>query len=212
MPECSLEIETEIGYIYPPMNPNEPVYVSLEFTPNPNTLKYSVNRRLLQSRTTANFANAADAQKSSPLAAKLFGIPGVSGVMIGKDFVTVTKSESGDWDVVHKRTSQVLEEHLVSGEAVVNESGMAAEAHAKVASGATAAIETKIREILDQEIRPAVAMDGGDITFDRFEEGIVYLHMQGSCAGCPSSTATLKDGIESRLRDAIPEVLEVVSA
>ncbi|MBC7384993.1 MAG: NifU family protein [Cryobacterium sp.] len=190
---------------------SNPVYVSLEFTPNPNTLKYSVNRQLLKSRTTANFGTKDDADKSSPLAAKLFAVPGIRGVMIGKDFVTVTKSEEGDWDVVHKQTSQTLEAHLQSDEVVVNEDGMAQEAHAKKASGATAEIEMKIRDILDQEIRPAVAMDGGDITFDRFENGIVYVQMQGSCAGCPSSTATLKDGIESRLRDMVPEVLEVVS-
>lgn len=193
------------------MSTNTPVYVSLEFTPNPNTLKYSVNRQLLQTRTTANFGNKDDADKSSPLASKLFAVPGIRGVMIGKDFVTVTKTEEGDWDIVHKSTSQTLEDHLNRGEVVVNEAGMAAEAHAKASSGAMAAIETKIKEILDQEIRPAVAMDGGDISFDRFEDGIVYVHMQGSCAGCPSSTATLKDGIETRLRDAIPEVLEVVS-
>lgn len=193
------------------MSSSNPVYVSLEFTPNPNTLKYSVNRQLLKTRTTANFGNADDAEKSSPLARKLFAVPGIRGVMIGKDFVTVTKTEEGDWDIVHKQTSQTLEDHLTSDEIIVNEDEMAAEAHAKLASGANAEIETKIRDILDQEIRPAVAMDGGDITFDRFENGVVYVHMQGSCSGCPSSTATLKDGIESRLRDQIPEVLEVVA-
>jgi Fe-S cluster biogenesis protein NfuA len=193
------------------MSQNNPVYVSLEFTPNPNTLKYSVNRQLLKTRTTANFGRKEDADATSPLAAKLFAIPGIRGVMIGKDFVTVTKTEEGDWDVVHKTTSETLEEHLGSDAIVVNEDKMAAEAHAKAATGETAGIEMKIKDILDQEIRPAVAMDGGDITFDRFEDGVVYLHMQGSCAGCPSSTATLKDGIETRLRDAIPEVIEVVS-
>jgi Fe-S cluster biogenesis protein NfuA len=192
------------------MSTNTPVYVSLEFTPNPNTLKYSVNRQLLVNRTTANFARAEDAAVS-PLAKKIFAIPGIRGVMIGKDFVTVTKTEEGDWDVVHKKTSQTLEDHLNRGEEVVNEDQMAAEAHAKRSSGATAEIESKIRDILYQEIRPAVAMDGGDITFDRFEDGVVYVHMQGSCSGCPSSTATLKDGIETRLRDVIPEVLEVVA-
>lgn len=192
------------------MSTNNPVYVSLEFTPNPNTLKYSVNRQLLKTRTTANFGTLDDAEKSSPLASKLFAVPGIRGVMIGKDFVTVTKSDEGDWDVVHKQTAATLEDHLNKDEVIVNEDGMAMEAHAKVASGATAEIEMKIRNILDQEIRPAVAMDGGDITFDRFEDGIVYVQMQGSCAGCPSSTATLKDGIETRLREMVPEVLEVV--
>jgi Fe-S cluster biogenesis protein NfuA len=193
------------------MSANTPVYVSLEFTPNPNTLKYSVNRQLLQNRTTANFAKSEDAEKNSPLAKKLFAIPGIRGVMIGKDFVTVTKTEEGDWDVVHKSTSQTLEDHLARNEPVVLEDVMEADASAKRSSGAMAEIENKIRDILDTEIRPAVAMDGGDITFDRFEDGVVYVHMQGSCSGCPSSTATLKDGIESRLRDVIPEVLEVVA-
>lgn len=185
---------------------HEPVYVSLEFTPNPNTLKYSVNRTLLKTRSAANFVDLSKAKDSSPLAAKLLAIPGLMGVMIGKDFVTVTKSEEGDWDVVHKGASEAIETHLKSEEPVIFEDNLAA-SH----SGGESEIESKIKTILDEEVRPAVAMDGGDITFDRYEAGIVYLHMQGSCAGCPSSTATLKHGIESRLKNAIPEVLEVVA-
>ncbi len=182
------------------------VYVSLEFTPNPNTLKYSVNRTLLE-RGAMNFVQKADAEQKSPLAARLFAVPGISGVMLGRDFVTVTKTEDGDWDVVHKSCSQIVEDHLVQGLPVVNAEFLGQEAH----KGGSSEIEKKIREILDNEIRPAVAMDGGDITFERFEGGIVYLYMQGSCAGCPSSTATLKGGIEARLREAIPEVVEVVA-
>jgi Fe-S cluster biogenesis protein NfuA len=182
------------------------VYVSLEFTPNPNTLKYSVNRALLQ-RGAVSFVKKADAEAKSPLASRLFDIPGICGVMIGKDFVTVTKTEEGDWDVVHKNTSQTIEDHLRRNETVVLEDLLATDGH----KGGDSEIEKKIREILDSEIRPAVAMDGGDITFDRFEAGIVYLYMQGSCAGCPSSTATLKMGIETRLKEAVPEVSEVVA-
>lgn len=189
------------------MTDNQPVYVSLEFTPNPNTLKYSVNRTLLKTRTAANFAQSKDATGKSPLAEKLFKVDGIRAVMIGKDFVTVTKTDEGDWDVVHKSTSTLIEEHLTKNEMVVDETSMSTGA----AAAGSSIIETKIREILDAEIRPAVAMDGGDITFDRFEDGVVYLHMQGSCAGCPSSTMTLKQGIETRLRDAIPEVTEVVA-
>ncbi len=185
---------------------NQEVYVSLEFTPNPNTLKYSVNRQLLD-KGAVNFVRKSDADEKSPLAAKLFAISGISGVMIGRDFVTVTKAEDGDWDVVHKSSSEIIESHLKSDEPVVSAEAMNREAH----KGGSTDIENKIREILDSEIRPAVAMDGGDITFDRFENGTVYLHMQGSCSGCPSSTATLKMGIETRLRDAIPEVMEVVA-
>ncbi len=183
-----------------------PVYVSLEFTPNPNTLKYSVNRQLL-ARGTVNLLRKADAETLSPLGVKLFAIPGIAAVMIGRDFVTVTKTEEGDWDLVHKECSRTIESHVASGEPAVHETNQAVDAH----KGGSTDIELKIRNILDNEIRPAVAMDGGDITFEKFEAGIVYLYMQGSCAGCPSSTATLKMGIETRLKDAIPEVLEVVA-
>jgi Fe-S cluster biogenesis protein NfuA len=184
------------------------VYVSLEFTPNPNTLKYSVNRELLQ-KGAANFTKKEDAEARSPLAAKLFAINGIAGVMVGKNFVTVTKTEEGDWDAVHKSASSVIEQHLSKGEVVVNEEAQTSAAASH--KGGTTDIENKIRQILDNEIRPAVAMDGGDITFDKFENGTVYLYLQGSCAGCPSSTMTLKMGIETRLREAIPEVQEVVS-
>lgn len=187
------------------MSNTSPVYVSLEFTPNPNTLKYSVNRELL-SRGAVNLVKKEDAEARSPLAAKLFDVPGIAGVMIGKDFVTVTKTEEGDWDVVHKNSSSIIEKHLNENGVVVIEGGQQ-DAH----KGGESAVESKIKEILDNEIRPAVAMDGGDITFEKFEDGVVYLYLQGSCSGCPSSTATLKVGIETRLRDAIPEVREVVS-
>ena len=188
------------------MSSNQEVYVSLEFTPNPNTLKYSVNRELLD-KGAANFTRKEDAELRSPLAAKLFAVSGISGVMIGRNFVTVTKTEEGDWDVVHKSSSTIIEQHLSKNETVLNE-GVAEQAAHK---GGTTDIENKIRTILDNEIRPAVAMDGGDITFEKFENGVVYLFLQGSCSGCPSSTMTLKMGIETRLREAIPEVQEVVS-
>lgn len=181
------------------------VYVSLEFTPNPNTLKYSVNRQLID-RGTANFLNKEDADQKSPLASKLFEVPGICGVMIGRNFVTVTKTEDGDWDVVHKSSSSIIEKHLSQNEVVLNDVAPH-EAH----KGGESEIENKIREILDQEIRPAVAMDGGDITFEKYENGTVYVYLQGACSGCPSSTATLKMGIETRLRQAIPEIVEVVS-
>jgi hypothetical protein len=181
------------------------VYVNLEFTPNPNTLKYSVNRTLLE-KGAVNITTQKEAEERSPLAAKLFAVSGICGVMIGKDFVTVTKAEDGDWDVVHKSSSSVIESHLRENGVVVIESTIQ-DAH----KGGNTEVEQKIRDILDREIRPAVAMDGGDITFEKFENGIVYLFLQGSCSGCPSSTATLKGGIESRLKKEIPEVIEVVS-
>lgn len=188
------------------MSNQNDVYVTLEFTPNPNTLKYSVNRELLQ-RGTVNLVKKADAQARSPLAEKLFEIPGVAGVMLGKNFVTITKSEEGDWDVVHQSSSRIIEQHLQQNEPVIINDAALQEAH----KGGSTEIENKIREILDTEIRPAVAMDGGDITFEKYEDGIVYLYLQGSCSGCPSSTATLKIGIETRLKEEIPEIQEVVS-
>jgi len=178
--------------------------VSLEFTPNPNTLKFVVNRELL-AQGAANFADRSKADGKSTLASKLFNTPGVGGVMIGRNFVTITKTETGDWDIVHEKSRDILEQHLSAGLPIVDESAMNANAQ----GGGD--VEQKIREILDNEIRPAVAMDGGDITFDKYEDGVVYLFLQGSCAGCPSSTATLKMGIETRLREAIPEIREVVS-
>ena len=180
------------------------VIVTLEFTPNPNTLKFVVNRELL-TRGAASFTDASQTENKSPLAGKLFGTPGVGGVMIGRNFVTITKTETGDWDIVHEKSREIIEGHITSGAPVVEETAM----NANTQGGGE--IEQKIREILDNEIRPAVAMDGGDITFDKFENGVVYLYLQGSCAGCPSSSATLKMGIETRLREAIPEVQEVVS-
>jgi Fe-S cluster biogenesis protein NfuA len=187
------------------MSTQSDVYVSLEFTPNPNTLKYSVNRDLIE-KGAISFVKKEDAEKRSPLAAKLMSVPGISGVMLGKNFVTVTKTEEGDWDVVHKSSSNLIEQHLKQGEPVLV-GDTAIESH----KGGQTAIENKIREILDNEIRPAVAMDGGDITFEKYEDGVVYVYLQGACSGCPSSTATLKMGIETRLRDAIPEVQEVVA-
>jgi Fe-S cluster biogenesis protein NfuA len=187
------------------MSTESEVYVSLEFTPNPNTLKYSTNRQLL-SKGAMNFVKKEEADSKSPLASKLMGVPGISGVMLGKDFVTVTKTEDGDWDAVHKSSSAIIKDHLSTNQPVLNQIEQQ-EAH----KGGQTEIENKIRDILDNEIRPAVAMDGGDITFEKYENGIVYLYLQGSCSGCPSSTATLKMGIETRLRDVIPEIIDVVA-
>lgn len=186
-------------------NSEAAVEVSLEFTPNPNTLKYVVNRTLLASGA-ANFPTKESAERS-PLAKRLFSVLGVTAVMVGRNFVTVTKGNEGDWEGLNRGVNDTLKDHLGKNLPVVDES--------VVTSGptgqGTGVIEDKIREILDREIRPAVAMDGGDITFEKFENGVVYLYLQGSCSGCPSSTATLKMGIENRLKEAIPEVQEVVS-
>jgi len=184
-----------------------PVYVSLEFTPNPSTLKYTVNRQLLKSGTV-NFPTRDALKDQSPLAEKIFEVAGVEAVMIGKDFVTVTKSEAGDWDKVHQGASKVIQSHLEAELPVVAKEHL--EEKPSDSSDDTDVVK-RIKEILDQEIRPAVAQDGGDITFERYEQGVVYLHLQGACSGCPSATMTLKVGIENRLREEIPEIQEVVS-
>lgn len=183
------------------------VMISLEFTPNPNTLKYVVDLELLP-RGAANFTSKESTKDSSPLAERLFGVLGVSAVMIGKNFITVTKGADGDWESLNRGVNEILQDHLTKGLPIVSDAFLAPAASGGASDSETV---TKIKEILDREIRPSVAMDGGDITFDRYEGGVVYLAMQGSCSGCPSSTATLKMGIETRLKAAIPEIQEVVS-
>jgi Fe-S cluster biogenesis protein NfuA len=181
-----------------------PVNIQLEWTPNPNTLKYVVDQPLLASGAVA-FKSRESAEGRSPLAAKLLAIEGVSAVMLGTQFVTITKGEDGEWDAMNEAVMATLEKHLSAGEPV-----FLGEVEPERPAGGESDIERQIREILDAEIRPAVMNDGGDITLDRFENGIAYLHMRGSCSGCPSSMMTLKMGIEERLRGAIPEVSEVV--
>lgn len=181
----------------------DPITVSLEFTPNPNTLKFVTNQALLP-KGAANFT-AVDQAEHSPLAKRLFAVNGVQGVLIGTNFVTITKTEAGAWDLLADEVPKAIELHLSAGELVVTSDWTFDDS-----PSGSSEIEKKIREVLDSDIRPAVAMDGGDITFGKFEDGIVYLHLQGSCSSCPSSVMTLKMGVESRLKEAIPEIKEVV--
>ena len=178
------------------------VNIQLEWTPNPSTLKYVVDRQLLP-RGAVNFTDREKAKATSPLADKLFGINGVVGVMVGTNFVTVTKGESGEWDELNDGVMQTLDAHLSADEPVMSPDW----APPQVASGGD--VEMRIRELLDLEIRPAVAQDGGDIVYRGFREGTVYLAMHGACSGCPSSTMTLKNGIEGLLKHYVPEVTAV---
>ncbi|MFA5121185.1 NifU family protein [Zavarzinia sp.] len=180
------------------------MFIQTESTPNPATLKFLPGRDVMAAGTV-NFPNA-DAAGRSPLAKRLFAIDGVVGVFFGADFVTVTKDESG-WDGLKPAILGAIVEFFASGEPVLADAAPAA-AEAK-AEGPDSEIVEQIKELLETRVRPAVAQDGGDIVFHDFEDGVVYLHMQGSCAGCPSSTATLKSGIENMLRHYIPEVTEV---
>lgn len=180
--------------------------VSLEFTPNPNTLKFVINRKLLDSgAVTFNDPKTAE---SCPLASDLLGMEGVVGLMFGRNFLTLTKTDDAEWDKVYHPALEKIKTQLNSSNPLfIGELVSAPEKH----QSAVGEIELKIKKILDEEIRPAVAMDGGDITFEKFDQGVVYLLLQGSCSGCPSSTMTLKMGIEARLKEVIPEVTEVVS-
>ena len=179
------------------------MFIQTESTPNPATLKFLPGQAVLDTGT-ADFPSAATAGKS-PLASRLFGVKGVTGVFFGTDFVTVTKAEDVDWQHIKPALLGAIMEHYQSGAAVMEGEQAAHTAH----EGPDGDIVRQIKELLDTRVRPAVAQDGGDITFHGFDRGVVYLHMKGACAGCPSSTLTLKMGIENLLRHYIPEVVEV---
>ena len=181
------------------------MFIQTETTPNPATLKFLPGQTVLD-RGTADFTES-DAAAVSPLAARVFAVNGVTGVFLGSDFVTVTKADATQWDHIKPAILGAIMEHYQSG-APVMQGSVDVTGHAEH-SGEDEAIVTQIKELLDTRVRPAVAQDGGDITFHGFDRGVVYLHMQGACAGCPSSTMTLKMGIENLLRHYIPEVTEV---
>ena len=181
------------------------MFIQAEETPNPATLKFLPGQTVLGTGT-ANFS-AGDNTESSPLAKKLFGVDGVVGVFLGSDFITITKKEDFLWEHIKPALLGTIMDFLQSGEEILNEeSGVSSD---DIHGGPDSETVKKIIDLLDTRVRPAVAQDGGDITFQSFEEGIVYLHMQGACAGCPSSTMTLKMGIENLLKHYIPEVNEV---
>ncbi len=180
------------------------MFIETEATPNPATLKFLPGRDVAGSGT-ADFATAAAAERS-PLASSLFELPGVARVFLGGDFVTVTKSDLADWQSLKPQVLGVVMEHFVAGRPVLlGEEAAAAEDVAPE----DAEIVAQIKELLDTRVRPAVAGDGGDIVFRGYRDGVVRLHMQGACSGCPSSSATLKHGIENMLRHYVPEVVAV---
>ena len=181
------------------------MFIQTESTPNPATLKFLPGQSVMDVGT-ADFPAPVGADVS-PLAARIFAVSGVAGVFLGNDFVTVTKDAETEWDHVKPAILGAIMEHYQSGAPVMagdsDTSGHASH------SGEDEGIVTQIKQLLDTRVRPAVAQDGGDITFHGFDRGVVYLHMKGACAGCPSSTLTLKMGIENLLRHYIPEVTEV---
>jgi NFU1 iron-sulfur cluster scaffold homolog, mitochondrial len=181
------------------------MFIETEDTPNPATLKFLPGRYVMEA-STADFASPASAERS-PLARALFDLPGVARVFLGGDFITVTKAGDIDWQALKPQVLAAIMEHFVAGRPVI-EGAAAAEQDEDVAPEDQEIVE-QIKELLDTRVRPAVASDGGDIVFRGYRDGIVKLHMQGSCSGCPSSRATLKHGIENMLRHYVPEVVGV---
>lgn len=180
------------------------MFIQTEATPNPTTLKFIPGRTVMRNGS-AEFRNAESA-KASPLAGDIFSVEGVTGVFFGPDFISVSKGEV-DWAHVKPAILGAIMDHFTSGrELMIDEESRSTHAEH---GGPDGAIVAKITELLDTRVRPAVAQDGGDITFHGFQGGVVYLTMRGACAGCPSSTMTLKAGIENLLRYYIPEVVEV---
>lgn len=186
------------------------ITVFYEATPNPQSLKFVVTAPI--ATESVNFTSPQETARS-PLAQKLFGFPWAAGVFIGPNFVTVTKQEWVEWEILADPLAELIKEHLVAGIPVLSENSADTpnEPSSNMDDPNDSPIVRQIKQILRDEISPAVAMDGGQIRFDRFENGRVYLQMQGACSGCPSSAYTLKEGIEVRLKERIPEIQEVVA-
>ena len=186
------------------------MFIQTEQTPNPQTLKFLPGKVVMEVGTA--FFQSIEKTSNSPLAKKLFDVDGVTGVFFGSDFITITKVASIDWQVLKPMIFSEIMNHYNSGDKTLIK-----EVHKSDDKDSNALefneedrdIVKQIKELLDTRVRPAVAMDGGDIVYQGFEKGIVYLHMQGACSGCPSSTATLKMGIENMLKHYVPEVKEV---
>jgi Fe-S cluster biogenesis protein NfuA len=180
------------------------MFIQTENTPNPATLKFLPGCAVME-RGTANFTSQ-DKANTSPLALSLFNTPGVTEVFFGSDFITLTKADDRDWDLLKPLVLGAIMGHFQSGHPVMTEAS-ATDGSQDIEEDDS--VIRQIKDLIDTRVRPAVAQDGGDIVYKGFEGGVVYLQMQGACSGCPSSTATLKGGIENMLRHYVPEVEEV---
>lgn len=179
------------------------MFIQTENTPNPATVKFIPGVSVMPSGV-AEFMNAIEAKKS-PLAERVFEIRGVQSVFFGKDFVSVTKTDAVEWGAIKAQILGAVMQHFTMGEPLFSDG----HTDAVVDDSLLDEISKQIKELIETRVRPAVAQDGGDIIFNKFEQGIVYLTMRGACSGCPSSTVTLKNGVETMLRHYVPEVLEV---
>jgi len=182
------------------------MFIQTEATPNPATLKFLPGRPVLEGGTLD--IQSKDAAAQSPLALRLFDVANVGGVFFGSDFISVTKT-GGDWQLMKPAILGVIMEHYMSGTPLLADNVQPAAATDEFFDAKDAETVATIKDLIETRVRPAVAGDGGDITFRGYKEGIVYLNMQGACSGCPSSTATLKHGIQNLLRHFVPEVVEV---
>ncbi|HEX4042916.1 MAG TPA: NifU family protein [Xanthobacteraceae bacterium] len=182
------------------------MFIQTEVTPNPSTLKFLPGQAVLESGTLD--LREPEQASQSPLAERLFGIAGVSGVFFGSDFITVTKN-AGEWQQLKPMILGAIMEHFMSGAPLLNTGGAETSDGDEFFDTADAETVATIKELIETRVRPAVANDGGDITFRGFKDGVVYLNMKGSCSGCPSSTATLQHGIQNLLRHYVPDVTEV---
>ena len=183
------------------------MFIQTEQTPNPQTLKF-LPGKVVMDKGTAFFKNIAEAD-NSPFAKRLFNVDGVAGVFFGKDFITVTKNNSLEWQVMKPEILGAIMSHYNSDDQTILNEEKTTKDNVSNDDSQDSDIVKQIKELLETRVRPAVAMDGGDIIYDKYENGIVYLQMQGSCSGCPSSSATLKMGIENMLKHYIPEIKEV---
>ncbi len=188
------------------------MFIQTEKTPNPNTMKFYPGETVMESGTIS-FRSKDDALNFSPLAQILFEIPDVEQIFFGNDFITVTKNDSADWTMLKAQVLTTVMEHYISGRPVMEGQKTAKQPanynQANTQDEEDSEIVKQIKELIDTRVRPAVAEDGGDIVYQGFTDGVVYLELHGSCSGCPSSTITLKNGIENMLKHYIPEIISV---
>ena len=183
------------------------MFIQTEPTPNPATLKFLPGRTVLAGGTLD--LRDKDAAAQSPLAERLFDIGGVAGVFFGSDFISITKDD-GEWQQLKPAILGAIMEHFMSGEPLIKSEGAAEDdSESEFFEAKDSETVATIKELIETRVRPAVANDGGDITFRGFRDGVVFLHMKGACSGCPSSTATLRHGIQNLLRHYVPDVVEV---
>ncbi|NND95265.1 MAG: NifU family protein [Flavobacteriales bacterium] len=194
-----------------------PTYVYSEMTPNPNSLKFVADRALIDGNDIAEFSSKDEANGASDIAVSLFGFPFVKGVFIMNNFITVTKIDDLDWDMVKNEVREHIQRYLMENKWAVSKNYKGIEITDEVSDVPLAQhkvgseLERKIADLLDEYVRPAVERDGGVIQLDSFKNGIVTVNLRGACSGCPSSTVTLKSGIENLLTSMLPEVQEVVA-